>query len=178
MIAVVHPKLNHVVLFAGVAQAGQVLLLLPVLRVRAVAVGRDAAGVASVAALKLERPAGHQVDVDVRAAKLDHQLQEVPQDQHGIVLDEVAERRTSSRWRLGERDRLTLGIVCNSVVERALHNQEVTGSNPNRCLQGRHEASLSCFFSLPHPSYISTSFIPHGGPVSTSKSRYLRVPAK
>ena len=125
-------------MFAGVAQAGQVLLLLPVLRVRAVAVGGDAAGVASVAALKLERPAGHQVDVHVRAAKLDHQLQEVPQDQHGLVPDEVAERRTSSRWRLGERDRplsyiSTLGSVYSTVVERALHNQEVIGSNHNGC---------------------------------------------
>ena len=91
-----------IVSFAGVAQAGQVLLLLPLLRVRAVAVGRDVASAASVAAVQLERPAGDEVDVDVRAAKLDHQLQEVPQDQHGVLLDEVAERRTSSRRRLGE----------------------------------------------------------------------------
>jgi hypothetical protein len=47
--------------------------------------------------LKKTSTACHQVHVDVRAPKLDHQLQEVPQDQHGVLLDEVAERRTPTR---------------------------------------------------------------------------------
>ena len=54
--------------------------------------GRDVTGPASFVAFQLERAAGHQVDVHVRTPELDHQLPEVPQDQHGIVLDEVAER--------------------------------------------------------------------------------------
>ena len=90
-------------LFLGIAQAGQVFLLLPLLRVREVAVGRNVAGLAGIVAVQRREPAaGVQVDVDVRASELDHELQEVPQDQHGILLDEVAARRTIACWRSGE----------------------------------------------------------------------------
>jgi len=55
-------------------------------------VGRDPAGPSGLAACQRQPAAGHQVDVHVRAAELDHQLQEVSQDQHGILPHEVAQR--------------------------------------------------------------------------------------
>jgi len=56
-------------------------------------VGRNVAGLAGLVAVQRRDPAaGVEVDVDVRASELDHELQEVPQDQHGILLDEVTAR--------------------------------------------------------------------------------------
>jgi hypothetical protein len=59
-------------------------------------------GPPGVSAVQPKRAASRQDDVDVRAAELDHQLQKVPQDQHGILPYEVTERRAPSCRGLGE----------------------------------------------------------------------------
>ena len=55
--------------------------------------GGNSAGSAGQPAVKCQPAAGlSQVHVHVRASELDHQLQEVPQDQHGFLPHEVAQR--------------------------------------------------------------------------------------
>ena len=64
--------------------------------------GGNSAGPAGQPAVKREPAAGlHQVHVHVRASELDHQLQEVSQDQHGFLPHEVTKRWTPACGRPG-----------------------------------------------------------------------------